>query len=304
MRFARLIAAGVGVVAVVAGGVFLFAPAASGQERRVFLGAPEADIEVFGGGGSRIGVSVRDLDQADVTREKLAGLAGAVVEEVRSETPAAKAGLKSGDVIVAFDGERVRSARQLERLVAETPAGRAVKVAVQRAGSKLDLDVTPEAPRNALHGPFKFEPGEMGELVGPRVEREIKRAFPAREFHFEMPEGSPGWSLYPGQGRLGVQVQDLSDSLAAHFGAKSGVIVADVDQGSAAEKAGVKVADVITAVNGEAISDAGDLRRAVAKAAGDGKTAELSVLRDKKPLTLKVEPDAAKSTRPRVRRTV
>jgi serine protease Do len=304
MRFARLITAGVGVVAVVAGGVFLFAPAASGQERRVFIGGPEGDIEVFGGGGSRIGVSVRDVDQADVSREKLAGPAGAVVEEVRSDAPAAKAGLKSGDVILTFDGERVRSARQLERLVAETPAGRAVKVAVQRAGAKLDLDVTPEAPRNALHGPFKFEPGDMGDLVGPRVEREFKRAFPAREFNFEAPEGAPGWSPYPSQSRLGVRVQDLSEPLAAHFGAKSGVIVADVDEGSAAQKAGVKVADVITAVNGEEIADAGDLRRAISKAAGEGKTAELSVVRDKKPLTLKVEPDASKSTRPRVRRTV
>jgi serine protease Do len=107
----------------------------------------------------------------------------------------------------------------------------------------------------------------------------------------------------PARGRLGVQVQELSDQLAAYFGVKSGVVVASVDDGSAAEKAGVKAGDVITAVNGQAISDAGELRREVAKA-DEGKGADLSVVRDKKPLTLKVTPDAAKTTRPRVRRTV
>jgi serine protease Do len=304
MRFARLIAAAVVVVAVAAGGVFIFAPAASGQEKRVVIGSPAADVEVFGGGGSRIGVAVRDVDQADVTREKLAGLAGAVVEEVRSATPAAKAGLKSGDVILSFDGERVRSARQLERLVAETPPGRSVRVAVQRGGSKVDLDVTPEAPANALYGPFKFEPEGGLTQTFPRVERDFRRRLPAMEFDFDGPEKFHGWNLIPGQGRLGVQVQELSDQLASYFGVKSGVLVADVDEGSAADKAGVKAGDIITAVNGQDVSDPMELRREVGKT-DEGRATDLSVVRDKKTLTLKVEPaEASKPSRPRVRRTV
>jgi S1-C subfamily serine protease len=46
---------------------------------------------------------------------------------VEADSAAAKGGVKAGDVVVEFDGERVRSARQLTRLVQETPAGRAVK---------------------------------------------------------------------------------------------------------------------------------------------------------------------------------
>jgi serine protease Do len=269
----------------------------------MILGSPAADLEVFGGGGSRIGVAVRDVDQADVTREKLAGLAGAVVEEVRSATPAAKAGLKSGDVIVSFDGERVRSARQLERLVAETPAGRSVRVAVQRGGSKVDLDVTPEAPANAFHGPFSFEPEGGLTQTFPKVER-FRRGVPAMEFNFDGPEKFHGWNLMPGQGRLGVQVQELSDQLASYFGVKSGVLVADVDEGSAADKAGVKAGDIITAVNGQDVSDPMELRREVGKT-DEGRATDLSVVRDKKTLTLKVEPaEASKPSRPRVRRTV
>ena len=57
--------------------------------------------------------------------------------EVDEESAAAKAGIKTGDVVTSFDGERVRSARQLERLVEETPAGRTVKMALQRAGRRV-----------------------------------------------------------------------------------------------------------------------------------------------------------------------
>jgi serine protease Do len=304
MRFARLIAAAVVVVAVAAGGFFTFAPAARGQGRQVVIG-PEADIEVFGGGGSRIGAAVRDVDQADVAREKLSAQAGAVVEEVRSDSAAAKAGLKSGDVIVAFDGERVRSARQLERLVAETPAGRTVKLSVQRGGAKVDADITPEAPAHALHGPFKFEPDGLADL-GPRIERDVRRRVPAMEFNWErFPGGGDTFRGFgmPGRGRLGVQVQDLSDQLAAYFGAKSGVVVAHVTEESPAAKAGVKAGDVITAVNGKNISDADNLREELARVDED-KTADLTVVRDKKTMSVKVDLSESKRTAPRVRRTV
>ena len=69
---------------------------------------------------------------------------------------------------------------------------------------------------------------------------------------------------------------------------KSGVLVAGVDAETPAAKAGVKAGDVITAVNGQAIADAGELRREMAKVE-DGKTADLAVTRDKKALSLKAE---------------
>ncbi len=111
-------------------------------------------------------------------------------------------------------------------------------------------------------------------------------------FKFEMPagrfdfEGEP--FLAASRGRLGVRVQDLSEELASYFGVKSGVLVAGVEADAPAAKAGIKAGDVITAVNGTAIIEPGELRREVAKVE-DGKTADLSVTRDKEPLTLKVE---------------
>src|SRR5205814_1538143 len=113
-----------------------------------------------------------------------------------------------------------------------------------------------------------------------------------RTFRFEMPangfglegEGMP--FVAAGRGRLGVRVQDLSEELASYFGVKSGVLVSGVDAETPAAKAGIKAGDVITAVNGQAVTEPGDLRREVGKVE-DGKSVDLSVTRDKKTLSLK-----------------
>lgn len=300
MRFARWLAAA-GVAAGAAGaGMFLLAPGIEGQARgdRVRAVSPkQAAVEVLHGGGSRIGVGIREVDQADVAREKLAGPAGAVIEDVAADSPAAKAGLKAGDVVLTFDGERVRSARQLERLVDETPAGRTVKMAVQRAGGRVELDVTPEASGFAWRddGRFRFE-----RFVGPRVERELRRHIPAMEFEWD----GEAFAMFSGRGRLGVRVQELSGDLAAYFGVKAGVLVAEVEDESPAAKAGFKAGDVITAVDGRAVEDPTDLRREVARI-DEGKAAEVNVTREKKGMTLSVEVEArARTFERRIRRTI
>ncbi|MEO5821620.1 MAG: PDZ domain-containing protein [Vicinamibacteraceae bacterium] len=262
-------------------------------------------FDVFGMGGARVGMVVRDVETADVAKEKLAGTAGAIVTEVVKDSAAQKAGIKTGDVVTAFDGERVRSARQLERLVEETPAGRTVKVALQRAGAPMTLDVAPEAPKVSQMMPGM--PGMPGEGGGDTFRWQKRAPGPGQEFEgpqgmpfkFEMPAGRFDFDGEPfmaaSRGRLGVRVQDLSEELAGYFGVKSGVLVAGVEADAPAAKAGVKAGDVITAVNGQAITDPGELRREVAKVE-EGKTADLAVTREKKALTLKVEVTARDRT--------
>jgi C-terminal processing protease CtpA/Prc len=261
--------------------------------RRMRDGDDGPGFDVFGMSGSRVGMVVRDVEAADVTKEKLAGAAGAVVTEVVRDSAAQKAGVKAGDVVTSFDGERVRSARQLGRLIEETPAGRTVKLALQRAGAPLTLDVTPEAPKMTQVVPGM--PGEGGNVFGWKrapgggAESEEPHGMP---FRFEMPAGRFDFDGEPfmaaSRGRLGVRVQDLSEELAGYFGVKSGVLVAGVEADAPAAKAGIKAGDVITAVNGQPIADPNELRREVAKVE-DGKTADLAVTRDKKALSLKVE---------------
>jgi S1-C subfamily serine protease len=257
------------------------------------------------GGGSQIGVSVRDVETSDVSAKKLSGQAGAVIEEVESDTPAAKAGVKAGDVVVGFDGERVRSARQLDRLVEETPAGRTVKLSVMRDGAKVDLDVTPDTHSSA----FAFGPrfhGQFGPELKQRLDSELREGL--RNKRFDMPAFDFNWDdgnafTMRMRGRLGIQGDEVSDQLASYFGVQSGVLVSNVAADSPAAKAGLKAGDVITAVNGKPVKDMAELRREVTDA-GEGKDIALAVTRDKKSLSLKATIQKPEEVRPRVRRVV
>ena len=269
-------------------------------------------LSVLEGRGSRLGVSIRDLNDEDA---KAGRTSGVVIEDVVADSPAAKGGVKDGDIVTSFDGERVRSARQFSRLVEETPSGRSVKAQVLRNGAPVDLTVTPQASEPArmsglMPGGREFEffgaPGEgntfewRSDEPGPRLR--LKREGPMR---MPAPGGpAPGLRMMPevmrdfdiqmraGRGRLGVGVQDLTPELAEYFGVKEGVLVTSVQKDGAAAKAGVKAGDVITTVDGTSIDDAAELRTRVWK---DGAAADvaLGISRERKAQTLKVQLPAA-----------
>jgi serine protease Do len=225
-----------------------------------------------------IGLRLTDVTSEHVKTFKLPKQEGAVVESVRPNSPAATAGFHEKDVVVQFDGERVRSASHLTRLVGETPAGREVVAAVMREGRRLDLRVKPEAgtswfdPR--FGGMIDLDAGEWREQMerAGRAAREIGRNFP------EM--------VAPDRGRLGVTVQDVSGELAAYFGVKAGVLVSSVVPDSAAAKAGLRAGDVITEVNGTAVATPRELVAAL-PAADAPRDVTLTVFRDRKEMTLK-----------------
>jgi serine protease Do len=241
-------------------------------------------------GGSRVGARMRDVDSADVSREKLASATGAVVEDVEAGSPADKAGFRAGDIVTSFDGEKIRSARQLSRLIEETPDGRQVAVSVLRGGAPTALKVTPEA--SASGSPFE---GFSAQLFGlPEF----------RSFTTRPRPGSPSLDPFPNletqeasQGRLGVEVMNLNDQLGDYFGTRMGVLVTHVSDGRPAKTAGLKAGDVIMRVNGQLIPDGDDLRRRVAQA---GQDVTLGVMRDRKELTLKVTLDADASAPKRI----
>jgi len=217
---------------------------------------------VLAGRGAEIGVQVADRKDG-----------GVVIEEVRPDSPAEKAGVKRADVIVTFDGERVRSVRQFTRLVQETPPGRTVKATVLRDGQQRDLEITPREGRGAINGSSVF-----------RDRLPDMRAFGDRLPYLDMlPRGMPFDFDLPGlmsAPRLGVDVDPLSDQLAEYFGAKEGLLVRSVTDGSAASRAGLKAGDVITSVAGQPVRSREDLVRALR----DAKSEELTIgiVRDRK----------------------
>ena len=239
-------------------------------------------------GGPQIGVTVRDVDDADVSRESLPGLAGVVVEEVRSDSPAAEAGIKAGDVIVRFDGERIRSATHFARLVQETPEGRQVDIMLRRAGAEIALEVAPEA-RPGLRA-FNLE--SLEGLPSLDIEGLEGRL---RNFEFTGPEGftvtSPDRNAYTllinSRARLGVGVQNLEGQLAEYFGAsEGGVLVTSVTDDTPAQAAGLKAGDVITEIDGRTVEDSSELRRRLADVSGE---VTISLIRDRQAMTVTAE---------------
>ena len=271
------------------------APVANGQTRIVRTQSPRA-LEIITG-GSRIGVSIRDLEDADGTAVK-GVTAGVVVEDVTTESAAEKAGIRKGDAIVEFDGERVRSARQLTRLVQETPAGRTVQAAIVREGQRSTVSITPREASG-----FGFD--KLDDLANLGDFRYKLAPTPPRPPAAPAPRTPPSppsvWNFDELVGRstnrLGISVSTLSPQLAEYFGTKEGVLVSSVTDASAAAKAGLKAGDVITSFNGTAVNDPSDVRRRVTDLS-DGDEFTITVMRDKKAVTLK-----GKAERPERRRT-
>ncbi len=240
---------------------------------------PEGRMMWLDGRGSSIGVRIEDAEAG-----------GVLIDEVEAESPAEKAGLKRGDVIVEFDGERVRGARHFSRLVQETPDGRSVKATVMRDGARQTLDITPTAGE-------RFGSRNDHIIALPDIEREIERGLETlpRNFSFDF-----DWDSTPmiagGQGRLGARLQRLTGQLAEYFGAKEGVLVSSVDEDSPAAKAGLKAGDVITSINGRAVNDTRDVTQEI-RSAEAGKDVEIGVLRERKSLTLKAQLPERRSSR-------
>src|SRR5947208_6165642 len=131
--------------------------------------------------GSTVGIRLSDVTADQIKSLKLSKAEGAIVDSVNPNSAAATAGLRAKDVIVEFDGERVRSARHLTRLVSETPVGRDVALVVMRDGKKTDLHIKPEAGNwfNPQFGGM-VDPDhmrELGQQVG-RAAREMSRNIP------------------------------------------------------------------------------------------------------------------------------
>jgi serine protease Do len=246
-----------GIVAALIAVVLVYSTRVDAQDRNRFTF--QSPLLTLVGPGTSIGVTVRDSDS------------GVVVQEVRSESPASRAGVKEGDVVTEFDGERARSAAQFTRLVRETAPGKTVKMAVLRNGMPTTMDIAPEAR-------------DSDDIRFPNLTRDIDRHLQVlpRDFDFDLAE--PLFSLYSPR-RLGMTVTPLSDQLAAYFGVKQGVLVSEVAAGSAAEAAGLKAGDVITMVKGHAVSLPDDVVREL-REAESGANVEIRVVRDRKELAV------------------
>jgi serine protease Do len=258
--------------------------------------------------GGYLGIVIKDLDGPSAH--------GARVDSVRDESPAAKAGFEEGDIVVRFDGETVRSAEQLRRLVRETPPGREVSITVTRKGAEQKLTATLDKGRGDMAFAMGGPDGRPGDWPFAAPPMPPEAPLPPGAAPFDHDDGNrtvrrmhrefgPPWLIAPrGPRKLGIQFQEISGQLAKYFKVEGdeGILVVSVDEDGPAGKAGLKAGDVITHIAGKSVRDSEDVRREV-DALDPGKEAVVTVERDGRSLDLKVtvggakpHPDAASTT--------
>jgi serine protease Do len=186
-----------------------------------------------------IGVQIQPVSQDIADNLGLKKAEGAMVLEPQANGPAAKAGIESGDVITAVNGEAVKDPRELARTIGNLAPGSAVKLDVLHKGKDEAVSLT------------------LGQL--PAMQE--ANANPAHS------------SDVP---RLGMTVAPASSVAGA---GKTGVVVTDVDPNSAAATRGVKEGDVILEVAGKSVASPGDISDAVKAAHADNKSSVLMKVR-------------------------
>lgn len=274
----RALAGALAVAGVVASAA-ISAPAAVVHAQSTILRAVEA------GRGARIGASVTTDDNKELTT-------GVILETVEPGGPADKAGIKGGDLVTEFDGERVRSVRHFLRLVQETTPGRSIPVALSRAGQRVTVNVTPERPADFrmfgddLNTRYFETPGAILPVPPSPPSPPSPARAPRPPAAFATPAPFEFLGRLFNTRRLGVTIEDLDTQLAEYFGVKEGVLVKSVAADSVGAKAGLKAGDVITGLNGRKVYDSSDVTRALERSE-DNAEVTIEITRDKKTQSLK-----------------
>ncbi len=175
-----------------------------------------------------LGVGIQDLSQDLAKSFGIKDAKGALVSDVKEEGPAGQAGLKQGDVIIAYQGTPVEDAVALQRLVTRTGVGMKVPIKVIRDGHEKDLTVT----------------------IGEQLDTTKVAKAEAGEADYAF---------------AGVVVQDLDRETAKELGLKGkaqGVVVTGVEPESGAEKAGLMAGDVIREINRQPVKSVKEFEKA------------------------------------------
>ena len=213
-----------------------------------------------------LGVAIQEIDGNRARELKLPVGAGVEVTRIAPESPAEKAGIRTGDVVMQYNGQRVEGIDQFSRMVRETPAGRDVKIEIIRNGAPQSI---------------------TAKIVGrPVISSQLIPAAPVLtpfDLRFpDMPQSRMSWR----NTMLGVDLEALGGQLAEFFGVKQGVLIRTVNRDSAADKAGLRAGDVIVRMDDARIATPAD----IAAHLRDSRAGSVSVVvvRDRKEMTVPI----------------
>jgi serine protease Do len=243
--------------------------------------SPRANRMDRGGKAVYLGVGVAEIDSERAKVLKLREEHGVEVTMVEEDGPAAKAGIKAGDVVLEYNGQRVEGTAQFVRLVRETPSGRQVRLLVNRNGSTQTLTATlGERRLSGMHIP----------ALGPEFSRDMEKLQENLQgLRWQMPDVPTGFMSWR-SGMLGVEAEGLNPQLAEFFGVKEGVLVRSVVKDSPAEKGGLKAGDVITKIGETKVTSPREVGNAL-RSLSSRKNVPVHLIRNKQETTVSVSLD-------------
>ena len=265
--------------------ILLFASASAlAQTTTTPAPAPPAEPMTFSfyfDGMNYIGVVPEEITRENMSRYGLSSVRGVGISRVSEGSPAEKAGLRKGDVILQFDGEPVTSTRKLFRLIGEASPEQTVRLTISRSGSEQQMSVTlglREDAERQLRALTERQRGLLDQVPrAPKV----------------WGNDGPGVFSYSfgNNRRVGITSTTLTKQLADYFGvtAGHGLLITSVGENSPAAKGGLRAGDVITEVNGERVEDTDDFVRALNRK--DEGEVTLTIIRDKSQRTIRVTPE-------------
>lgn len=174
-----------------------------------------------------LGVLIQEVNRDLAESFGLSRPRGALIAEVMPDSPAQKAGLEAGDIVLSYEGEDIQRSSDLPPMVGRTPIGEAAELTILRQGERQTIDV------------------EIGRLPEEEAAGNI--------------QGEPSQSS---GGPLGMRVEPLPDQLASRLDIAGGVLVTEVGRGPAFE-AGIRRNDVITEMNRQPVTSLDDFRNVV-----------------------------------------
>jgi len=166
---------------------------------------------------------------------------GAKINEVMDSSAAQKAGLTRGDVITKVGDKEITDPSSLSAAIRDQKPGDEIQLEYLRANKQMKAKVKLGESKSSART-FNFEMAPFNEDL-------------TREFKFRGPNWEGDWDLFAEKPQLGIRIQDVEEG--------NGVKVLDVKAASAAEKAGIKKDDLITAIDGTEIKNAGDAKKKI-----------------------------------------
>jgi|SRR5262245_11830392 len=239
------------------------------------MGAALAALALTGGMAARaaaqtssdtrpwLGVSTQEITSDLREGLNYKGTGGVLVTRVVRDSPASRAGILKGDVLVSLNSRTIDTPDELTDVVRAAKVGQSVSVSLSRDGVKKNV--------SAKLAEWPSDESEFDDLPTPPAAPRAPRA--PRTYHYSWDgDDFNGMTMFRGRARLGVQIQNLNGDLGEALGVPGGkgVLVTDVINDTPAEKVGIKGGDVIVAVEGATIEDTDDLSRELRK--HEGKT--------------------------------